>query len=196
MTRRFAVTWDYRCPFACNVHEAVIAGLRQGKDWDVRFVPFSLDQVHVEEGETPAWERDLDDGGVTGVRPLLWGIAVRDSFSEHFLDFHGAVFHARFDEGQKIAQEDVLRAVAEKVGLEPDAVAAEVASGRPLKTLETEHTEAVDQHAVFGVPTIIEGDEAVFVRLMERGNVGDFEQALDLVGSTRLNEFKRTRIPR
>ena len=196
MTRRFAVTWDYRCPFARNAHEALIAGLREGKDWDVRFVPFSLDQVHVEEGETPAWERDLDDGGVTGVRPLLWGIAVRDSFSERFLDFHGAVFHARFDEGQKIVQEDVLRAVAEKVGLDPDAVAAEVASGRPLKTLETEHTEAVDQHAVFGVPTIIEGDQAVFVRLMERGNVGDLEQALDLVGSVRLNEFKRTKIPR
>jgi hypothetical protein len=46
------------------------------------------------------------------------------------------------------------------------------------------------------VPTIIEGDEAVFVRIMERGNVGDFAQALDLVGSTRLNEFKRTTIPR
>jgi hypothetical protein len=75
-------------------------------------------------------------------------------------------------------------------------VAAEVASGRPLKTLEAEHTEAVDQYATFGVPTVIEGDEAVFVRLMERGDVGDFEQALGLVGSTRLNEFKRTKIPR
>jgi DSBA-like thioredoxin domain len=196
VTRRFAVTWDYRCPFARNVHEALIAGLRQGKDWDVRFQPFSLDQVHVDEGEPPAWERDLDDSSVTGVRALLWGIAVRDAFSEHFLDFHGAVFHARFDESEKIASEDVLRAVAEKVGLDPDAVAAEVASGRPLKTLEAEHTDAVDRYAAFGVPTIIEGDEAVFVRLMERGNVDDLEQALGLVGDTRLNEFKRTKIPR
>ena len=31
---------------------------------------------------------------------------------------------------------------------------------------------------------------------MERGNVEDFEQALALVPSTRLNEFKRTTIPR
>jgi hypothetical protein len=196
MTRRFAVTWDYRCPFARNVHEALIKGLREGRDWDVRFMAFSLDQVHVEEGQTPVWERDLDDSTVTGVRPLLWGIAVRDAFPEHFLDFHGAVYRARFDEGQKIPKEEVLRAVAEKVGLDPDAVATEVASGRPLKTLEAEHTEAVDQYAVFGVPTVIEGDEAVFVRLMERGDVGDFDQALDLVGSARLNEFKRTKIPR
>ncbi|MDQ1516226.1 MAG: hypothetical protein QOE80_2056, partial [Actinomycetota bacterium] len=76
------------------------------------------------------------------------------------------------------------------------AVAEEVASGRPLKALEAEHTEAVDRYAVFGVPTVIEGDEAVFVRIMERGNVDDWAEALDLVGSTRINEFKRTKIPR
>ena len=196
MTRRFAVTWDYRCPFARNVHEALIKGLGQGKEWDVRFMAFSLDQIHFDEGESPAWERDLDDSSVTGVRPLLWGIAVRDTFPQHFLDFHGAVYRARFDEGLKIPKEEVLRALAEQVGLDPDAVAAEVASGRPLKTLEAEHTEAVDEYAVFGVPTIIEGDEAVFVRLMERGNVDDLEHALSLVPSARLNEFKRTRIPR
>jgi len=192
VTRSFAVTWEYRCPFARNAHEAILAGLRAGKDWDVHFLPFSLDQAHAEDGAPPVWERDLDDTKAAGLRSLLWGVAVRDAFPEHFLDFHGAVFHARFDEGQKIAREDVLRAVAETVGLDPDAVAAE----RPLKTVEAEHTDAVERHAVFGVPTIIEGDEAVFVRLMERGNVQDFEQALALVPSSRLNEFKRTKIPR
>ena len=196
MARQFAVTWDYRCPFARNAHEALVKGLREGRDWDVRFWPFSLDQVHVEEGETPVWERELDEKGTGGVRALLWGVAVRDAFPEKFLDFHVAAFAARHDEGKKIAEEPVLRAVAESVGLAASAVAEEVASGRPLKALMAEHTEAVDRWAVFGVPTIIEGDEAVFVRIMERGNVGDLAQALDLVDSTRLNEFKRTKIPR
>ena len=196
MARQFAVTWDYRCPFARNAHEALVAGLREGRDWDVRFLPFSLDQIHVEEGDTPVWERGLDEAGVSGVRALLWGIAVRDAFPDKFLDFHLAVFRARHDEGKKIAEEPVLREAAASVGLDPDAVAEEVASGRPLKALEAEHTEAAESYAVFGVPTIIEGDEAVFVRMMERGNVGDFAQALDLVPSTRLNEFKRTKIPR
>ena len=196
MARQFAVTWDYRCPFARNAHEAVVNGLREGRDWDVRFWPFSLDQIHVEEGDTPVWERGLDEQGTGGVRALLWGIAVRDAFPDHFLDFHLAAFRARHDDGQKIAEEPVLRAVAASVGLDPDAVAEEVGSGRPLKALEAEHTEAADRWAVFGVPTIIEGDEAVFVRIMERGNVDDWAQALDLVGSTRINEFKRTKIPR
>ena len=50
MARQFAVSFDYRCPFARNAHESVVAGLEAGRDWDVTFVPFSLDQMHVEEG--------------------------------------------------------------------------------------------------------------------------------------------------
>ncbi|HEV7864352.1 MAG TPA: DsbA family protein [Acidimicrobiia bacterium] len=196
MARQFAVTWDYRCPFARNAHEALVNGVREGRDWDVRFWPFSLDQIHVEEGDTPVWERGLDEERMGGVRALLWGIAVRDAFPDRFLDFHVAAFRARHDEGQKISEEPVLRQVAENVGLNADAVAEEVASGRPLKALETEHTEAADGYAVFGVPTVIEDGEAVFIRIMERGNVDDWARALDLVGNTGINEVKRTKIPR
>ncbi len=195
MPRAIAVTFDYRCPFARNGHEAVVNALREGADLDVRFLPFSLDQAHVEEGEPPVWERDPNEWG-TGVLALLYGIAVRDAFPDHFLDFHIETFAARHDHGEKLGHEDVLRAVAEKVGLDPDAVAAEAHSGRPLKTLATEHLEAVERWAVFGVPTFIEGDEAVFIRFMERGRVDDLERTLDLLSWDRLNEFKRTRIPR
>jgi hypothetical protein len=195
MPRAFAVTWDYRCPFARNAHEAVVTAVREGADLDVRFLPFSLDQAHVEEGEPPVWERPPDERG-TGVLSLQWGLAVRDAFPDRFLDFHIAAFAARFDEGRKIGKEDVVRDIAAGVGLDVDAVADEVASGRPLKTLVEEHTEAVDRWSVFGVPTFIQGDEAVFIRFMERNRTEDLYRALDLLEWDRLNEFKRTTIPR
>lgn len=195
MAREIAVTWDYRCPFARNAHEAVVTAVREGTDLDVRFLPFSLDQAHTEEGETPVWDRSPDQRG-TGVLSLQWGLAVRDAFPERFLDFHVAAFAARFDEGRKIGKEDVVRDIAAGVGLDVDAVAEEVATGRPLKTLAAEHTEAVDKWAVFGVPTFIEGDEAVFIRFMERNRADDLERALELIQWDRFNEFKRTRIPR
>ena len=195
MPREIGVTWDYRCPFARNAHEAVVAAVRGGSDIDFRFVPFSLDQAHVEEGEPPVWDRAPEVRG-TGVLSLLWGLAIRDGWEDRFFDFHVAMFAARFDDGRKIGHEDVVRDVAATAGLDVDAVATEVASGRPLKTLEAEHNDAVDRHRVFGVPTFIEGDEAVFIRFMERGRVDDLERALDLVEWTRLNEFKRTQIPR
>jgi DSBA-like thioredoxin domain len=195
VARQFAVSFDYRCPFARNAHESVIAGLRAGRDWDVTFSTFSLDQVHVEEDEPAVWERDPDVWG-TGVNALLWGIAVRDAFPDKFLDWHAAAFAARHDEGLKIAKVEVLAEIAAKVGLDPDAIAAEVATGRPLKVLAEEHTEAVKRHAMFGVPTFVIGDQAVFVRFMDRKNPEDIDRVLALLEWTDLNEFKHTSVAR
>jgi predicted DsbA family dithiol-disulfide isomerase len=195
VAQEIAVTFDYRCPFARNGHEAVVNAVREGADLDVRYLAFSLDQVHVEEGEPAVWDREPDVWG-TGVTALLYGIAVRDAFPEKFLDAHLELFAQRHDHGKKLGHEDVLEEAIARVGLDVDAVKAEVWSGRPLKTLAEEHTEAVDRWAVFGVPTFCSGEEAVFIRFMERGRVDDVLRALDLLEWTRFNEFKRTRIPR
>jgi 2-hydroxychromene-2-carboxylate isomerase len=195
VAREIAVSFDYRCPFARNAHEAVVSALRDGADLDVRFMPFSLDQTHVEEGEAPVWERQPGEWG-TGVTALLYGIAVRDQFPDRFFDFHLAAFGARHDQGEKLGREEVVRGAAASAGLDVDAVAEEVWSGRPLKTLAAEHTEQVERWHAFGVPTFIEGAEAVFIRFMERNRVDDLERALELLDWTRLNEFKRTQIPR
>jgi len=195
MARQFAVSFDYRCPFARNGHESVVAGLREGRDWDVRFLPFSLDQVHVSEGEVPVWDRDPADWG-SGVLSLCWGIAVRDTFGDHFLDWHVAAFAARHDQGRPIGSEEVMRELATEVGLDADAVAAEVASGRPLKVLASEHTEADQRWKIFGVPTFVVGERAAFIRFMDRANPTDVDRALDLLDWTDLNEFKHTSVPR
>jgi predicted DsbA family dithiol-disulfide isomerase len=195
VAQEIAVTFDYRCPFARNGHEAVVNAVREGADLDVRYLAFSLDQVHVEEGEPPVWDREPEVWG-TGVTALLYGIAVRDAFPEKFLDAHLELFAQRHDHGKKLGHEDVLEEAIARVGLDVDAVKGEVWSGRPLKTLAEEHTEAVDRWAVFGVPTFCSGEEAVFIRFMERGRVDDVLRALDLLDWTRFNEFKRTRIPR
>ena len=56
---------------------------------------------------------------------------------------------------------------------------------------------------MFGVPTFVAGDQAVFVRVMHRpgedreGARRTIERVLDLLsGWVDLNEFKRTTIPR
>jgi DSBA-like thioredoxin domain len=195
MTRSFAVSFDYRCPFARNAQESVVNGVQGGKDWDVTYVPFSLDQVHVGDGEPPVWERPPEERG-TGVLALEWGIAVRDAFPDRFLDVHLALFAARHDHGEKLADADVLRKAVTGADLDADAVAAEVASGRPLQTLAREHEDAVQRWGMWGVPTFCIGDRAVFVRLMERDTPDDVDGVLDLFAFERLNEFKYTRIPR
>jgi hypothetical protein len=74
ITTAFAVTWDYRCPFARNAHEHIPTGLAAGVEWDVRFLPLSLGQVHVEEGAPDVWAAPEQD---TGILALQAGVVVR-----------------------------------------------------------------------------------------------------------------------
>jgi predicted DsbA family dithiol-disulfide isomerase len=195
MSRNIAVTFDYRCPFAYNGNAALIAALDSGSDLDVRFVAFSLDQVHVAESEPAMWDREPSEWG-TGVLALLYGIAARDQFPDEFVAAHLELFAARHERGEKLAEEWVLRDAMTRAGLDADAVADAAHANATMKTLADEHTEMVEEHAVFGVPTFIEGKEAVFVRFMQRGLATDVERMLDLLEWTSLNEFKRTRVPR
>jgi hypothetical protein len=196
----FTATWDYRCPFARNAHEHLITGLRDGADWDVRFVPFSLGQVHVAEGEPDVWLRPESDSGLLA---LQVAVVVRDRFPDRFLDVHEALFALRHDEGRHLEDEADVRRVLTQRSVDADAVFAEVATGAALATVRDEHTAAADDHDVWGVPTFVQGDEAVFVRLMTRPR-GDAELArrtidrlVDLLGGfPELNEFKHTSLKR
>ncbi|HEX3392949.1 MAG TPA: DsbA family protein [Acidimicrobiales bacterium] len=198
--RQFAVTWDYRCPFARNFWEHVLDGLAAGADWDVTYAPFSLDQAHVEEGEPDVWDRPEP---APGLLALEAGIAVRDHFPDQLTTAHRALFDARHDRGLDLRDPDVVGQVLADAGLDAAAVLAEVATGSARETIRKEHDRVVADHAVFGVPTVIVGDRAVFVRVMNRPGgdadvaVNTVERALDLVASwPELNEFKHTSIPR
>jgi 2-hydroxychromene-2-carboxylate isomerase len=198
--RTFSMTWDYRCPFARNASEYVLEGLAAGADWDVTFVPFSLGQVHVAEGEPSIWDRPDDDSGVMA---LQVGTTVRDLAPERFHAVHRDIFALRHDHGGKLRDRDQLRAVLDDHGVDADAVFAHVDGGDALKVVRAEHEAAASERNVWGVPTFISGDRAVFVRLMERPNgngaaaIRTVERVLDLLDDfSDLNEFKHTTIPR
>jgi hypothetical protein len=199
-TLEFAVTFDYRCPFARNVHEHVLAGLDAGSPWTVTFWPFSLDQVHVEAGEPAVWD---DPGKRPDLLALSVGVTVRDEWPDRFPAVHAALFAARHDHGQDIRDESVLAGLLEREGVTPAAVLERVASGAPLQTLRAEHERAVARHQIFGVPTLVVDGRAAFVRLMTRPNgdaraaVASIERLVDLVaGWADLNELKHTTVPR
>ena len=200
MTTSFSVTWDYRCPFARNAHEHLAVALASGADWDVTFVPFALNQMHVEEGGVDVW--DDPEKSSTLLAPAA-AVVVRDTDPNRFLDAHIALFTARHDEGRDIREADVVAAVLADVGVDADHVMAEVGGGGPADVLRKEHEAAVNEHRVFGVPTFIVGDRAAFVRLMDRpaGDVARATRAIEdtlrlLTDWPELNEFKWTSIPR
>ncbi len=196
MSRTFAITYDYLCPFARIANETVLEALAENPDWNVEFRPFSLSQNHADEDSTPVWDRPVGSDGTRGTQALLWSLAIRDSFPGAFAVFHRELFSARHDEAADIDADDVLSAVAASADVDPGDVRTVVASGAPAKTLAAEHNENVERWSVFGVPTFIQDDEAVFVRFMKRHKTDDLVKVLDMLSWTNVNEFKRTVVPR
>ena len=196
----FAVTWDYRCPFARNAHEHVVAALADGAEWEVTFVPFSLSQAHVPEGGTPVWE---DPAKAKDLLALAAGVVTRDQYPDRFLEVHLALFTARHDDGLDLRVPEVVAGVLDGAGVPGDKVLAEVESGAPVQELRRAHEEAVSRWNVFGVPTFVVDVRAVFIRLMSRP-AGDaalarrtVEGVLSLFDSMpELNEFKYTTLDR
>ena len=196
----FAVTWDYRCPFARNAHEHLAVAMAAGADWDVTFLPFSLSQVHVPDGGTPVWE---DPAKAPDLLALAAGVIARDQYPDRFLDAHVALFAARHDEGLDLRVPEVVAGVLDGVGLPGDKIVAEVATQAAVGDIRRAHEHAVAQWAVFGVPTFVVDDRAVFVRVMSRPE-GDaalarrtVEGVLELFDTMPdLNEFKYTTLSR
>lgn len=190
----FGVTFDYRCPFARIVHEHVLDGLEGGADWEVAFRPFSLSAA-----KDPTWDRTRD----SGLLALELAVAVREEQPDRFLAAHRALFELRHARGGDLRDEQALRGALDEAGIDTGAAFAAVASGGPLELVRTEHELAAKEHDVWGVPTFLVGDQAVFVRLMERPATSEVppresvERIVAMAGGWRsLNEFKHTSLPR
>jgi hypothetical protein len=201
VSRTFGLTFDYLCPFARNANEHVLAGLEAGADWDVSFVPYSLAQGHVPEGDAAVWDRD-EPFAESGILALSVGVVVRDRHADAFPAVHRALFAARHDQGQDIKDPDVLARVLDDADLDSTAVLEAARGDEVLDQLRHEHDAGVRDHEVWGVPTFIGDRRAAFVRLLDRPD-GDsdhatrsIEQVLDLVdGAAMLHEFKQTDLP-
>jgi hypothetical protein len=196
---RFAVTFDYLCPFARIANELVVRAQEAGAGHEVSFRAFSLTQVHLEEDATPVWETDPPPSGVLALR---YGLAVRERFPDRFPAAHLALFDVRHEHGDDLNDPAVLDAAVASAGLDPAEVARAAADADVAKALAADHTWGVTEHRVFGVPTFVTDERAVFVRLMRRSPGGEpavatLDRLLEMIDSwTDLNEFKATRIPR
>ncbi len=180
----------------------MLLGPDGGATWTATFSAFSLNATKTEEGRPEVWD---DPDMAPNLLAMEVGIAVRDTLPDDFDRVHAALFAARHDQGLDLRDEAVLRQVLTEQEVDADGVFATVAGGGPRQTFRDEHTAAVEELAVFGVPTVIAGDppDAVFVRVMSRpGDDADLarrtvDRVLDLlVDCPDLNEFKHTRISR
>jgi hypothetical protein len=195
----FDLSFDYRCPFAKNIHLHVVSALRAGADFEVNFAPWSLSQGGLESGELDVWNDPAYDADLIS---LAAAVSVRDQQSAYFLDAHEALFRARHDRAIRLVTLDEISNVLAPLGVDMPKVAADVASRRPHDVIAASHKE-FDRFEAFGVPTFVVNDNATFVRYMSEPS-GDPDQSVELITSLLalmtnrpdLNEFKHTQLPR
>ena len=194
---QFDLSFDYRCPFAKNIHLHVIAALRAGADYEVNFAPWSLSQGG--DGGPDVWDDPAYDADLIS---LAAAVSVRDQQSEYFLDAHEALFRARHDRAIRLVTLDEISNVLAPLGVDMAKVAADVASRRPHDVIAASHKE-FDRFEAFGVPTFVVNDDATFVRYMSEpsddpaASVGLMTTLLAMMTNrVDLNEFKHTQLPR
>ncbi len=198
----FSLLYDYRCPFACNMHLHVLAARAAGLALEVTFEPYTLSQGHVAPGGTDVWDDPSQDGVLLA---LEVSVAVRDQFAASFDELHRILFEARHHRGIALSSREQLTPLLEEAGLEPGAVYAVVDSLGPRRHIAEAWHHYHDDLDVFGVPTFVFNDEdATFVRLMDgpdpldpAASIGVVERLVDLIANrTEINELKHTQVRR
>jgi hypothetical protein len=198
-THTFGITYDYLCPFARNANEHVVTALRAGAAWEVTFAPFSLAQAHLEDGEEPLWDRD-DVLRRSGILALAVAEVVRAERPERFLDLHLALFALRHDQGGDLRDPERVAAVLDDLQL--DAHRCLDGAEAAVATLAASHRHLSEERHVWGVPTFLGAERAVFVRFLDRPQ-GDaelarrrIERVVELVeDEPMLHEFKQVDLP-
>ena len=195
----FQLSYDYRCPFAKNIHLHAVTALRAGADFDVTFVPWTMSQGYKAVDAPDVWD---DPGRDEELLALAVSTSIRDSQPEFFLDAHEALFRARRERGIRLVTAKEIRDVLSSTGVDLAQIFDDVESRRPHKVIGESFRE-FDRYEAFGVPTFVVGNDATFVRYMNapnedaRASITLIESLVDLMSNqSALNEFKHTKVPR
>jgi len=131
----------------------------------IQWKTFSLDQQNSEKGpDFMMWEHP--DYSSRGIPALVAAKAAKNQGEPLFLRFHLAIFEARHDEGKDIADRKVLRGIVEYAGLDPVRFEQDIAREETWHAVGEDHMESKRKYGVFGVPTLVFGQEqVVFVKL-------------------------------
>ncbi|MGC2484975.1 MAG: DsbA family protein [Acidimicrobiales bacterium] len=193
----FLLSYDYRCPFAKNIHLHVIDALRAGADFDVTFVPWTMSQGYRNEGAPDVWDDPERDPELLS---LAVSTSVHDLVPERFLDVHEALFRARHERAIRLVTESEVANALEGLDLDLTVIFEDVASRRPHKVIG-EWFREFERYDTFGVPTFVVDGDATFVRYMNpptgdpRASIALIESLVTLMSDqSALNEFKHTQV--
>jgi hypothetical protein len=175
------------------------SGLREFQvDWQ----PFSLAQVNSHQGEEfRYWEQPgALDGSDHTLLALRAGLAARRQGPERFDAFFMTLLTARHKEKHDLMDPAVVQGAAQAAGLDLRRFRQDLADPALLRQVGESHTQAVEQHGVFGVPTVVfPGGHAAFLKMFvppPEESVAVFDSLMPVIGAIKhVGEIKRPQPP-
>lgn len=172
-----------------------------GDRLDITWRNFSLEQVNSPEGAPKVWEMPDITEGQALVAQVASEAAKRQG-AELFERFHLALMVARHGGEGRIRLNDPapILELARENGLDPDRLREDMADPATAEAVGRDHTEAVDEHGVFGTPTFVFPDgAAIYLKALvppEEDSAAFFEHFIALAAARRyMGEMKRPQPP-
>lgn len=153
--RAITVYYDYTCRYSYRAMHWLdrVRAARPG--FEVTWKTFSLKEVNRDDSE-PSWVA-ADSPPSISVLALALAHAVR---AADFDRYHHAVFEAMHGEERKLGDADLL-------ALGADAGVRDFDRPRWTEAVGREHHQAVEEHGVYGTPTLVFGTTGAYLRLTE-----------------------------
>ena len=172
-----------------------------GDRLDITWKHFSLEQVNSSDQTSKVWE--MPD--ITNAQALVAQVAseaAKRQGAELFERFHLALMVARHGGKGRIRLNDPapILNLAREVGLDAGRLREDMADPTMVEAVGRDHTEAVEEHGVFGTPTFVfEDGAAIYLKTLvppDEDSVAFFEHFAAIAAGRRyVGEMKRPQPP-
>lgn len=142
--------FDPLCPFAYQT-ALWLRDVRRQTGLTIHWRFFSLEENNRPEGEPHLWERDF----APGWSALRVAAHLRRRDMALCDAWYAACGQARHEEGRKFHDPEVARALLASIGAEAGDWDAALADPTTHDDVRADHHDAVEKHAIFGVPTLL-----------------------------------------
>lgn len=162
------VYFDYLCPFAYRGVRLFTEMQQRRPDLDVTWRHFPLEQVNARDPDFKLWEQPLHYDASRPGRTLAAFLASHAASLQGeaaFARFRLALFAARHEQGQHLADPEVILQAARDAGLDIATFAADREDAGGRERLRDDYLSG-RRVGAFGVPTLVVADcEPTYVRL-------------------------------
>lgn len=185
--RQLICYFDYTCSYSYKAWlwlEEVASGHKISVEWR----PFLLKEVNREPGERSYFDRETIES--VALLALALSIAAR---GQHHTTYHERTFRAMHEDEERPDEAGIYE-IARDAGVDVDAFRNE--QRRWIEAVASEHRLATTRWGVFGTPTLVIEENAVYLKLdSPPADPGGFWIALETMALSHpeLIELKRAR---